>query len=80
MVSYADYYHLATSLDIDAKHYINKEAIEVNPGMKYVKTKKKKAKSKIENKTKYSCEFCNEVFARKDRLDRHRFTHTKKVK
>lgn len=81
MVSYADYYNLAASLNIDAKQCTNKETTEVNLDMKYMKAKKKKPKSKnIENKIKYSCEFCNEVFARKDRLERHRFTHTKKVK
>lgn len=28
------------------------------------------------NKGSYSCEFCNRPFFRKDRLERHRFTHT----
>lgn len=74
-------HQISSNIKVDDK--VNKK-VRINNFTNEVKTKKlKKPKIKKEvpkKKTEYSCEFCNEIFTRKDRLDRHMFAHTGKVR
>jgi hypothetical protein len=39
-----------------------------------------KLKAKSSKRGSYPCEYCDKKFPRKDRLDRHTYTHTKLVR
>lgn len=91
MVSLVDFYHVEESLNAGRLQEVqrqleqpfspltNKKQLpqlitEENDEFKVTENTKEESK-----KLEYVCTFCDESFKRKDRLDRHLFSHTKKV-
>lgn len=80
MISVAECYTIQPSLSNNIKHVTSNKADSVNdsPNNKSgVNSKEDVNKNKTE--FKYKCNFCEQPFKRKDRLDRHLFIHTKQV-
>lgn len=82
--------NLALSHSVETKQDIKENAQVVKPTKNYkVKLKKLAAADKSDIKVKdgktkkyqiMNCPFCDEAYTRKDRFDRHVFSHTKEVK
>jgi hypothetical protein len=82
MVSSIDSLHLSSPLSCKVNNETVKEAKDGNKKLK--KQGRKSRNNSVDRKSAKGklilpCQFCNEVFNRKDRLDRHIFTHTKEV-